>query len=166
MEFILRNETNLHDPNAYYHQILVQDHGPLPGSEWAHASNPLQHFMPPTITLCPIPFHFTRMLLLRHYVISDGYYGYYSQQLAGSLMKVTNCNINAEIVENCPWKWRFSIEKWPIILHFEVVEKKHDGLFAPACLAHCLDWQGPKISGVTHAAAVGGWYFNRSHCDP
>lgn len=42
--------------------------------------------------------------------------------------------------------------------------KPHDGLFAPACLAHCLafDSSDSAIGGVTHAQALGGWYFNRS----
>ena len=39
-----------------------------------------------------------------------------------------------------------------------------DGLFAPACLAHCLQFSGskaPRVQGKTHQQAVGDWYFGR-----
>ena len=41
-----------------------------------------------------------------------------------------------------------------------------DGLFAPACLAHCLAWKGgkaPVVSGVQHQQAVGDWYYGRGN---
>ena len=52
-------------------------------------------------------------------------------------------------------------------LHEKVVagsKAKTDGLFAPACLAHCLAWNGdnaPTIKGKTHQQAMGDWYFGR-----
>lgn len=39
-----------------------------------------------------------------------------------------------------------------------------DGLFSPACLAHCLKFSGekaPKVQGLTHQEALGNWYFKR-----
>ena len=39
-----------------------------------------------------------------------------------------------------------------------------DGLFSPACLAHCLAWKGdkaPAVGGVQHQQAVGDWYYGR-----
>ena len=52
----------------------------------------------------------------------------------------TNCNINdtfvfevsvenAEMMENCSWKWWYCIEKWPIILQFEVPLDIDPGLY-------------------------------------
>lgn len=35
-----------------------------------------------------------------------------------------------------------------------------DGLFTPACYAHCLPWNA-KVSGVTWREALGNWYFGR-----
>jgi O-palmitoleoyl-L-serine hydrolase len=43
-------------------------------------------------------------------------------------------------------------------------KRERDGLFAPACLCHCLAFSGPgapTVEGVTHAAALGDWYFGR-----
>jgi hypothetical protein len=39
-----------------------------------------------------------------------------------------------------------------------------DGLFAPACLAHCLQFSGdkaPKVNGKTHQQALGDWFCGR-----
>ena len=56
-------------------------------------------------------------------------------------------------------------------LHSNVIKGKKtatDGLYAPACLAHCLAWdkaqdgkKAPTISGKTHQQAMGDWYFGR-----
>ena len=46
--------------------------------------------------------------------------------------------------------------------------KRHqDGLFAPACLVHCMSaWQGPvQLGGKTDAQAFGDWYFGRGAPD-
>ena len=43
------------------------------------------------------------------------------------------------------------------------VKKDTDGLYAPACLQHCMDWNdGPEIGGRTLAEAFGDWYFGRA----
>ena len=52
-------------------------------------------------------------------------------------------------------------------LHSNVVQGAKaatDGLFAPACLAHCLAWNGdgaPVVDGRTHQQAMGDWYYGR-----
>eukprot|EP00937_MAST-01D_sp_MAST-1D-sp2_P000899 g899.t1 len=53
-------------------------------------------------------------------------------------------------------------------LHETVVQGRKaatDGLFAPACLAHCLAWNGadaPTVGGKTHQQAMGDWYHGRT----
>ena len=40
--------------------------------------------------------------------------------------------------------------------------KSQNGLFAPACFKHCMDWNsGPTVGGRNHAQAFGDWYFKR-----
>ena len=40
--------------------------------------------------------------------------------------------------------------------------KAQNGLFAPACLQHCMAWNsGPTVGGRNHAQAFGDWYFGR-----
>ena len=40
--------------------------------------------------------------------------------------------------------------------------KAQNGLFAPACLQHCMAWNsGPTVGGRNHAKAFGDWYFGR-----
>lgn len=41
--------------------------------------------------------------------------------------------------------------------------KPANGLFAPACLRHCMEWveKTADINGRTHAQAFGDWYFGR-----
>lgn len=42
--------------------------------------------------------------------------------------------------------------------------KQHqDGMFAPACLRHCMEWveKTADINGRSHAQAYGDWYFGR-----
>jgi len=37
-----------------------------------------------------------------------------------------------------------------------------DGLFAPACLAHCLEFSGnraPRVNQIQHYEALAEWYF-------
>ena len=52
-------------------------------------------------------------------------------------------------------------------LHVTVIggkKKAMDGLYSPACLAHCLQFSGdkaPLVAGKTHQQAVGDWYFGR-----
>jgi hypothetical protein len=56
-------------------------------------------------------------------------------------------------------------------LHSNVIQGKKaatDGLYAPACLAHCLQWnraqdggKAPTVSGKSHQQAMGDWYFGR-----
>ena len=44
-------------------------------------------------------------------------------------------------------------------------KQAHDGLFSPACLAHCLRFSGagaPTVRGVAHYEALGNWYFGRA----
>jgi len=41
--------------------------------------------------------------------------------------------------------------------------KSGDGLFAPACLQHCMPkWQGVTLQGKNDQQAFGDWYFRRS----
>lgn len=41
--------------------------------------------------------------------------------------------------------------------------KSADGLFAPACLQHCMpEWQGVKVKGKNDQQAFGDWYFRRT----
>lgn len=41
-------------------------------------------------------------------------------------------------------------------------KKDADGVFAPACLMHCMKrWQGSKVGGRTDAQAFGDWFFKR-----
>jgi hypothetical protein len=40
--------------------------------------------------------------------------------------------------------------------------KSQNGLFAPACLNHCMPWnEGPTVGGRNHAQSFGDWYFGR-----
>lgn len=40
--------------------------------------------------------------------------------------------------------------------------KSQNGLFAPACFKHCMEWNsGPTVGGRNHAQAFGDWYFKR-----
>lgn len=40
-------------------------------------------------------------------------------------------------------------------------KQDQDGLFAPACLQHCMHWQGSKVNGRNDQQAFGDWYFRR-----
>lgn len=55
-----------------------------------------------------------------------------------------------------------------LVAHVVNGTKRHqDGLFAPACLVHCMvDWQGSvKVGGKTDAQAFGDWFFRRGAPD-
>eukprot|EP00947_MAST-08B_sp_MAST-8B-sp1_P004576 g4576.t1 len=44
-------------------------------------------------------------------------------------------------------------------------KRAQDGLFAPACLRHCMLWADPArglVNGRTHQQAFGDWYFGRT----